>query len=88
LAKVCLVTSLGCTPCLRIKRVLSELQVAMPHLTVEEVEFTSPAGTNLAIENGILYPPAVFINGKLIAKGKIDADTMVTTIRKMIEAHN
>lgn len=59
----------------------------MPNLTVEEVEFTSPAGTKLAVENGILYPPAVFVNGKLIAKGKIDVDALVTTIRKMNGAH-
>jgi len=59
----------------------------MPNLTVEEVEFTSPAGTKLAVENGILYPPAVFVNGMLIAKGKIDVDALVTTIRKMNGAH-
>jgi hypothetical protein len=60
----------------------------MPNLTVEEVEFTSPTGTKLAIENGILYPPAVFLNGVMIAKGKIDADAMVTKIRKANEIGN
>ncbi len=79
------VTSFGCTPCLRIKRILRELQAEMPNLTVEEVEFTSPAGSKLAIENGILYPPAVFLNGQLVAKGKIDADAMVAQIRKVNE---
>ena len=79
------VTSLGCTPCLRIKRILSELQAVMPNLTVEEVEFTSPVGTKLAMENGILYPPAVFLNGVMIAKGKIDANAMVMEIRKSNE---
>jgi len=59
----------------------------MPNVTVEEVEFTSPAGTKLAVENGILYPPAVFVNEKLIAKGKIDVNALVTTIRKMNGAH-
>jgi predicted thioredoxin/glutaredoxin len=44
-------------------------------------------GTRLAVENGILYPPAVFVNGQLIAKGKIDADALVTTILKMNGAH-
>jgi len=36
------------------------------------------------MENGILYPPAVFVNGELIAKGKIDADKMTATIRESI----
>lgn len=78
-------TSLGCTPCLRVKRILHELQVEMPNLTVEEVEFTSLTGSKLAMENGILYPPAVFLNGQLIAKGKIDAYALVAQIRKADE---
>ena len=60
----------------------------MSNLTIQEIEFTSPAGTKLAIENGILYPPAVLIDGALIAKGKVDADQMIATIRKMNGEHN
>ena len=81
-------TSLGCTPCLRVKRVLTELQADMPNLTIEEVEFTSPAGTKLAIENGVLYPPAVFMDQTLIAKGKIDVAQLSATIRKMNGGRN
>lgn len=83
--KVLFVTSFGCTPCLRVKRILRELQTEMTSITVEEVEFTSPAGSRLAIENGILYPPAVFLNGQLLAKGKIDAEVMIARIRKANE---
>ncbi len=79
---VLLVTSYGCTPCLRVKRILKELQTEMPNLTVEEVEYTSASGAKLSIENSIQYPPAVFLDGKLIAKGKIDADSMAQLIRK------
>ncbi len=79
------VTSFGCTPCLRVKRILHELQLEIPNLTIEEVEFTSPTGSKLAIENEILYPPAVFLNGELIAKGKIDAGELATRIRKANE---
>ncbi len=78
-----LLTALGCTPCLRIKRILTELNEQVLDLEIEEVEFTSPAGTKLAIESGILYPPAVFVNGKLVAKGKIDVERMVATILQM-----
>lgn len=82
MTKVLLVTSLGCTPCLRVKRVLNELQAAMPQIEVEEVEFSDSLGTKLAIENSIAYPPAVFVDGVLIAKGKIDSDKMLMTIRQ------
>jgi hypothetical protein len=53
----------------------------MTKLTVEEVEFRSPHGSKLAIAHDILYPPAVFLDGQLIAKGKIDAGTMAAKIR-------
>ncbi len=57
----------------------------MKNLTIEEVEFTSPLGSKLAMENGILYPPAVFLNGELIARGKIDADALAAQIHKIDE---
>jgi hypothetical protein len=79
---VLLVTSYGCTPCLRVKRILKELQSEMPNLALEEIDYTSPPGAKLSIENGIQCPPAVFLNGKLIAKGKIDADKLIKTIRE------
>jgi len=81
-SKVLLMTTLGCTPCTRVKRILNELQTEIPALVIEEVEFASPAGSKLAMENGVLYPPAVFVNGELIAKGKIDAGKLIATIRE------
>ncbi len=76
-----LLTSEGCTPCVRVKRILKELQVKFPDITVEEVEFSSSIGTKLAIENNIAYPPAVFLDDKLTAKGKIYAEQMIAAIR-------
>jgi hypothetical protein len=54
----------------------------MPSLSVEEVDFASPAGSKLAIENSVVYPPAVFLEGRLIGQGKIEADDMIATIRE------
>jgi len=79
---VLLLTSYGCTPCLRVKRILKELQAEIPNLCVEEVEFKSISGSKLSIENNVLYPPAVFLDGKLLVKGKIDAEKMITAIRE------
>ena len=76
-------TSEGCNPCTRVKRVLKELQSNMPDLAVEEVDYYSPAGSKLAVENGITYSPAVFIEGKLFEKGKIHTDEMVISIRRV-----
>ena len=79
---VLFITSHGCTPCLRVKRILNELQTQMSNLAVEEVEYTSGPGTKLSMENDIQYPPAVFLDGNLIAKGKIDVEMMIKAIRE------
>jgi len=79
---VLLITSYGCTPCLRVKRILNELQAEMPNLKLEEVEYSSPTGVRLSIANGITYPPAVFLDGRLIAKGKVDANALIQTVRE------
>jgi glutaredoxin len=81
--RLLLLTSVGCTPCLRVKRILNELQTEFPDVSIEEVEYTSNAGSKLAIENNIAYPPAVFLDGKLLAKGKIYAEQ----ITEAVQAH-
>ncbi len=53
----------------------------MSGLNVQEVDFTSPAGSKLAIENNVTYPPAIFVDGKLIAKGKIFAEQIVAAVQ-------
>ena len=73
---------MGCTPCLRVKRYLTEFHAKNPQIEVEEIEFSSQVGSKLAVENGVLYPPAVFLEGKLIAKGKVDAEKMIATIKE------
>jgi len=80
--RLLLLTSLGCTPCIRVKRILNELQAKFPDLSVEEVEYTSNAGSKLAIDNNIAYPPAVFLDGKLLAKGKIYAEQIVAAVQR------
>jgi len=77
-----LLTSLGCTPCVRAKRILTELQTEFPGISIEEVEYTSDAGSKLAIDNNIAYPPAVFLDGKLLAKGKIYAEQIVAAVQR------
>jgi len=76
-----LLTSEGCTPCLRVKRILKELQAESPDVSIEEIEFASVAGSKLAIQNNIIYPPAVFLNGKLIAKGKIYGEEIAAALQ-------
>lgn len=78
-----LLTSEGCTPCLRVKRILRNIQAESSDISIEEMQFTSPAGSKLAIENNVLYPPAVFLNGRLIAKGKVYGEQIAAALRSL-----
>lgn len=81
-AHVIVVTKEGCLPCLRLKRIIGELKAELPDIDVREVDFTSGEGVALAVKDGILYPPAVFINGFLYAKGKIMEEPLKEAVRK------
>ncbi len=80
--EVAIVSKEGCLPCLRVKRILGELKAELPGMTVREVDFTSEEGVALAVGNNVLYPPAVFINGALFAKGKILEEPLKEAVRK------
>ncbi|MDG6901308.1 MAG: hypothetical protein JRM80_05040 [Nitrososphaerota archaeon] len=79
--EVDMVTKEGCLPCLRIKRILGELKAELPEIRVREVDFASEEGMALAVKNSILYPPAVLINGTLLAKGKIMEEPLKEAVR-------
>ena len=84
--RLLLLTSKGCTPCLRVKRILNGIQAESRDVSIEEIEFSSSVGSKLAIENNIFYPPAVFLNGKLIAKGKIYEEQIAAALRSQAGA--
>ncbi len=79
---ISMVTKEGCLPCLRVKRILGELEAELPEIEVREVDFTSREGVDLAVKNSILYPPAVLINGVLFAKGKILEEPLKEAVRR------
>ncbi|MDG6902613.1 MAG: hypothetical protein JRM80_11745 [Nitrososphaerota archaeon] len=78
---VAVVTKEGCTPCLRVKRIVGELKAELPQIVVREVDFGSSEGVALALEDGILFPPAVLIDGRLFAKGKIVEEQLKEAVR-------
>lgn len=66
-----LLTQEGCNPCRRVKRILGEILKEVPSLNVREVSFDSDEGMKLAMQHNILFPPAIFIDGRMMAKGKV-----------------
>lgn len=82
--KIRVVTKEGCLPCKYVKRVLGELHLEIPEMTIEEVDFGSEEGMELAVQNQILYPPAVFLEGRLLMKGKIRENELKEAVRTRI----
>ena len=82
--EVSIISKEGCLPCLRIKRIVGELEAELPEVTVREVDFASEEGVALSVKNTILYPPAVFIDGSLFAKGKIMEEPLKDAVRKAV----
>ena len=80
--EVAIISKEGCVPCLRVKRIVGELKAELPEINVHEVDFASEEGIALSVKNTILYPPAVFINGSLFAKGKIMEEPLKEAVRK------
>ena len=80
--EVAVISKEGCLPCKRIERIVGELKAELPEISVREVDFTSAEGVALSVKNTILYPPAVFINGTLFAKGKIWEEPLKEAVRK------
>lgn len=70
-SQVILVTQEGCNPCLRVKRLLDQIRGETGGVEFREVQLSSDEGTELAVRHNILFPPAVIVNGRLIAKGKV-----------------
>ncbi len=71
MVEVTLVTQDGCTPCRRVRKLLEGIRPEVPNLRVHEVTFTSEEGWRLVQQHGILLPPAVFVDGRLVGAGVI-----------------
>lgn len=77
---VTLVTQDGCNPCLRVKRLLAGIRSEIGALEVREVQLDSEEGAELAVRHNILFPPAVFVDGRLVAKGKVREGELRTAL--------
>lgn len=80
--RVVVVGKEGCVPCITVDRALEEMKAELPGLDVREVDFSSKEGLDLAVRNSILYPPAVFVDGALYAKGKVYPEKLKEALRK------
>jgi hypothetical protein len=68
--RVTLLTAPACGFCEDAKGILTRLATEYP-LTVEVVGLSSPEGEALALRNGVLFPPGVFLDGAAFSYGRL-----------------
>ena len=67
--QVTLVTKTECEFCERAKEILHHLGNELA-ISVHVIEYDSPEGRRLARENGVLFAPGIFIDGRLASYGR------------------
>lgn len=68
--RVTLLTAEGCHSCARARKILERLAQEWP-LAVEDVPLHSPEGTDMALRDGIAFPPGIYLNGALFGYGRL-----------------
>jgi glutaredoxin len=68
--QITLLTAEGCHYCARARQILERLTQEWP-LAVEEVLMHSPEGANMALRDGIAFPPGMYLNGELFGYGRL-----------------
>ena len=70
--KVTYVTAPACHLCDHGRQVLAELRARLP-LDVAEIDLDSAEGRQLLATHRFAFPPAVIVDGRLIAHGRLSA---------------
>ncbi len=68
--RVVLVTQDGCSACQRAKDAIGRVRRSRAEMEVEEIQFASDEGMRLVRSHGLLYPPAILVDGRLVAGGR------------------
>ena len=69
-ARVLLVTAPDCHFCADAKALLARLGQTYP-LEVREVDLSSPEGQETATRHGIMFPPALLLDGGFVGFGRV-----------------
>lgn len=70
--QVILLTAEGCAFCERAKTLLDEFARDY-RLAVTTMDIASPEGTRLALDNRLLFPPGILLDGSLLSYGRPSA---------------
>lgn len=78
-----LITTPGCTHCDQVKKVFEEVKPQFPDMEIEEIDATTPKGTEILMKHMIFASPGVIINGELFSTGGINRDAFVKKLNSL-----
>lgn len=81
---ITLLTQDACAFCDDAKAILERLAVDHP-IRVTEVDLGSPAGSRLAEQAGILFPPGILVDGHPIAHGRPSERRLRRELRRRLD---
>lgn len=74
-----LVTTADCHLCEHARRVLEKLRAEF-HFDVVAIDWETAGGQALVVRDGVLFPPALYINGRLAAFGRLSEGQVRRTL--------
>lgn len=80
--RVTLLTRAQCAFCDNAKAILNRFASEYP-LMIELVDLDSPAGDQLALWGGVLFPPGIFLDGEPFSYGRLSE----RKLRRALERH-
>ncbi len=80
---IVILTQQVCASCEAAKAIVERLTRKYP-LSVSAVSFDSPDGISLAEQGGVLFPPGIFINGKLFSYGGLSERMLRMEIERQL----
>ncbi len=75
-----IVSTADCHLCRRARQILAD--AAGPELELTELDWESPEGRALVTAEGVPFPPAVFVAGRLVGYGRVSEGAL----RKRLQA--
>lgn len=70
MVNITILTQVSCALCDHAKEILTRTSVEF-RIDVQEIRMETEEGRNLAIQNGVMFAPGVFIDGKLFSYGRL-----------------
>jgi glutaredoxin len=74
-----LVTTADCHLCEHARRVLDRLRVEF-RFDIEEIDWESSEGQALVVKDAVVFPPALYLNGRLAAFGRLSEGQVRRTL--------